>query len=407
MTRARVITLIAFCLLAKNVWSQAIVGDVIRLKPRAVPTTCNAGDLRIDSNDSNSLKVCVSNNWTAFLTATSISSTANLTVNNITAASVNISGNSNFGANVTAGGSFIGNLTGLASTAGTASYAATSGTASFATTSTTSTTASSAGFAAISAITTAFATNPADCSANQFATTISTLGDLTCAQPNFSDLAGTASIAQGGTNNGTLAVTAGGILYTDGTRIMNAGAGTAGQVLTSNGASAPTWSTQPDYAWTGMHVGDCLFTVTNTAPATFAADASCTFSERYNLNMGTVIAQPSGGDKLPGVVFTAAATGAWKVCANIAYYGPATALVNIGFVMLNTSGSTMSVVSEQTPVNAQNVMRSFICGHFSVLTASTVQTISLTGFSGSGTISVVAPTSSHGQGTIEWYITKE
>lgn len=35
--------------------------------------------------------------------------------------------------------------------------------------------------------------------------------------------------------------TAGGTLYTDGTNIQNVGAGTSGQLLQSNGASAPTW----------------------------------------------------------------------------------------------------------------------------------------------------------------------
>lgn len=52
---------------------------------------------------------------------------------------------------------------------------------------------------------------------------------------------GVLPIANGGTNNGSLAVTAGGTLYTDGSKLVNVGAGSAGQVLTSNGASPPTW----------------------------------------------------------------------------------------------------------------------------------------------------------------------
>jgi len=55
-------------------------------------------------------------------------------------------------------------------------------------------------------------------------------------------LAGTLAVANGGTNNASLAVTAGGALYTDGSKVVNVGAGTSGQVLTSAGASAPTWS---------------------------------------------------------------------------------------------------------------------------------------------------------------------
>jgi hypothetical protein len=54
---------------------------------------------------------------------------------------------------------------------------------------------------------------------------------------------GSLPIANGGTNNGSLAVTAGGTLYTDGSKLVNVGAGTAAQYLMSNGASAPTWQT--------------------------------------------------------------------------------------------------------------------------------------------------------------------
>ena len=54
-------------------------------------------------------------------------------------------------------------------------------------------------------------------------------------------LAGTLSIAYGGTN-GTATATAGAIAYGTGTAYAFTSAGTTGQVLTSNGASAPTWS---------------------------------------------------------------------------------------------------------------------------------------------------------------------
>ena len=56
-------------------------------------------------------------------------------------------------------------------------------------------------------------------------------------------LNGTLPIANGGTNNSSLAVTAGGIAYTDGSKLVNSGAGTADQYLISNASSAPTWQT--------------------------------------------------------------------------------------------------------------------------------------------------------------------
>lgn len=54
-------------------------------------------------------------------------------------------------------------------------------------------------------------------------------------------LAGTLAIANGGTNS-TATATAGGISYGTGTAFAFTSVGTAGQVLTSAGASAPTWS---------------------------------------------------------------------------------------------------------------------------------------------------------------------
>jgi hypothetical protein len=54
-------------------------------------------------------------------------------------------------------------------------------------------------------------------------------------------LAGTLAIANGGTNS-TATPTAGGSAYGTGTAYAFTAAGTAGQVLTSTGASAPTWS---------------------------------------------------------------------------------------------------------------------------------------------------------------------
>lgn len=53
---------------------------------------------------------------------------------------------------------------------------------------------------------------------------------------------GVAPIARGGTNNGSLGVTAGAQLYTDGSKIMNTGAGNEGDILVSQGAAAPVYA---------------------------------------------------------------------------------------------------------------------------------------------------------------------
>jgi hypothetical protein len=59
--------------------------------------------------------------------------------------------------------------------------------------------------------------------------------------PLTSGVTGTLPIANGGTNS-TATATAGGAVYGTGTAYAFTAVGTAGQVLTSNGASAPTWS---------------------------------------------------------------------------------------------------------------------------------------------------------------------
>lgn len=86
------------------------------------------------------------------------------------------------------------------------------------------------------------ASGPGSAVTSLVATTNSTLTTLSALSLPTSQLTGVLSIANGGTDNGSLPVTAGGVLYTDGTKVQNSGAGTSGYVLQSNGSSAPTWA---------------------------------------------------------------------------------------------------------------------------------------------------------------------
>jgi hypothetical protein len=60
---------------------------------------------------------------------------------------------------------------------------------------------------------------------------------------NFAQLDTALPIASGGTNNGSLSVFPGGVIYSDGVKLSNTGSGSNGQVLTSNFTGAPTWTT--------------------------------------------------------------------------------------------------------------------------------------------------------------------
>ncbi|CAB4133893.1 hypothetical protein UFOVP263_41 [uncultured Caudovirales phage] len=92
---------------------------------------------------------------------------------------------------------------------------------------------------------------------SQLANKVNTSGQLDAA----AGLSGVAPTANGGTNNGSLAVTAGGILYTDGSKAVNSGAGTSGYVLTSGGAGAPTWS---PLSATGALIGYQIYTASGS-----------------------------------------------------------------------------------------------------------------------------------------------
>ena len=64
---------------------------------------------------------------------------------------------------------------------------------------------------------------------------------------------GTLPIASGGTNS-TATPTAGAVPYGTGTAFAFTSAGTSGQVLTSNGSSAPTWATPSSGITTGKAI---------------------------------------------------------------------------------------------------------------------------------------------------------
>jgi len=132
---------------------------------------------------------------------------------------------------------------------------------------------------------------------HNFLTQLSTSGVFSQAQPAFADLTGTATIAQGGTNNGSLGVDAGGIVYTDGTKLMNLAHGSSGTVLTSGGTGAPTWSSPLTNPMNS--VGDII--VGGTAGAANRVGIGTTTTNQV---LVTTTGTPSWGlGKPPGEVF--------------------------------------------------------------------------------------------------------
>jgi hypothetical protein len=107
--------------------------------------------------------------------------------------------------------------------------------------------------------------------------------------PLSTGVTGTLPIANGGTN-GTATPTAGTVAYGTGTAYAFTSAGTAGQVLTSNGASAPTWTTPAG----GVTLSNDTSTASNLYP-TFANATSGSVSTIYTGN-ARLLYKPSTGE---------------------------------------------------------------------------------------------------------------
>lgn len=106
------------------------------------------------------------------------------------------------------------------------------------------------------------------------------------------------SIARGGTNNGSLGPVLGGIVYADATKLNVLAAGTAGLVLTSNGAAAPSWAA----AGGGGSGISCSATV-DTSSATIAhPHGNCTFVSATPIIGGISTVVVSGFATVPNVV---------------------------------------------------------------------------------------------------------
>jgi hypothetical protein len=89
-----------------------------------------------------------------------------------------------------------------------------------------------------------------------------------------SGVTGTLPIANGGTNS-TATPTAGTVPYGTGTALAYTAAGSSGQILQSNGASAPSWVAAPGG-------GSWIYLSTVTASGAATADVETTFNSTYD-----------------------------------------------------------------------------------------------------------------------------
>ena len=126
---------------------------------------------------------------------------------------------------------------------------------------------------------------------------------------------GLLKIAHGGTNS-TAIPTAGAVAYGDGTKYVFNSAGTSGQVLTSNGSGAPTWTTLSGIGVTSFSAGTTGFT-----PSTATTGAITLAGTLGTANGGTNnTATPTAGTVAYGdgskITYTAAGTTGQALLSN-------------------------------------------------------------------------------------------
>lgn len=124
--------------------------------------------------------------------------------------------------------------------------------------------------ASLTALTTASFSGPTSfAGATKFTGNITTA--LTTAGPVITDANGLLSseaalaVARGGTNNATLSVASGGVLYTDGAKVMNAGTAASGAYFSSG--TVPSWLTFTAHRVINLAPGSGIYTPSSTAKA--------------------------------------------------------------------------------------------------------------------------------------------
>lgn len=150
-------------------------------------------------------------------------------------------------------------------------------------------------------------------------------------------------------------------------------------------------------SWSGYHDSTCSWARTNTAYGDPTADATCALVQRENQSFGTVTSALSGGNALPGIVFTPSRAGRYFVCAK-------------STVLIATSGADVAVrLWDGTKVIGEDALEgatsggtisSNICGSYSITsTAPVTLTLQTKSSTGAATIQTLTNTSA-----TEWSI---
>ena len=157
-------------------------------------------------------------------------------------------------------------------------------------------------------------------------------------------------------------------------------------------------------SWSGYHDGaDCSWSTTSTSFVDPAIDATCTLTERTNINFGTVSSYNDGtpGNNYPGIVFTPSRAGTYKVCANVSLQNStsgsnADVQLTDGSVVIGKSGMT-------APTTGTYVEMVPVCGMYKATSTSAVTLKLQLKATGGGTAGIT-PYNSSGADSVAWSI---
>lgn len=168
--------------------------------------------------------------------------------------------------------------------------------------------------------------------------------------PNIT-FTGTLPIANGGTN-GTATPTAGAVAVGNGTQYAFTAAGSAGQVLTSNGSTVPTWATVATGIGTTGYWGSFWDTTNQTAASTTVA---------YTINIGTSDPNNNGVSIVSSNQITIAYAGVYNIQYSIQFQNIGSGNKNynadvwfrLNGVDIPDSNSTYWIPSKNSTVNGE------------------------------------------------------
>ncbi len=157
-------------------------------------------------------------------------------------------------------------------------------------------------------------------------------------------------------------------------------------------------------SWSGKHGNDCFWQQTQTNYTVPPIDSSCTFSERQNVNFGTVTSYNDGtpNNNYPGITFTPSSTGKYFICV-AGHFNGSQVNAGINFKLANPADTNIVLEHGGYANNTSSLVQPLtMCGVYNA-TSTASQSLVLWFKSTGGS---AALTNSSTESSLEWSIFK-